>query len=281
MSKEFNDYSIDELEEFIKSGGEVNKEVEASEEDSEEVVEEAVEETEEVVEDKTVEATEEAVIEKEEKEDPLAKKTAEELAKIVKDQQYYEARRGEELGKLRAEVAKLKQTKAIEETAQLDETTVDNVKVVKEALKHIRKEESLIEETQTRERAQLNLSQNRSAWEELRSNEELMSLVGDALDSKFDSLGATQEDRVEQMSKNPDWVSKSVMEILSNKVLDKTRADSDATEARDAVAKRKVKASTATGGTAKTKMNKTNPDDMSFEEYEEFLKETQPGLFKG
>jgi hypothetical protein len=278
---EFENMPLDELESFIASGGEVAKEAEVVED----VQEEKVTESDQVVEESAVEAqeeeiaveeqsksTEEEQAVQEEEVDPLLKKTPEELARIIKDQQYYEARRGEELGKIRSELAELKKQKLEESVSELDEVSRDNIEVVEEALKHIRAKEALEQERVTEAQTAFNFEQNRSAWEKLRQNKELSEAVSSELDERFESLGATQEDRVRVMSQNPDWVSTTMLEILGQKVASKERAEADAAEAKSSVAKRKAKASTNVGTTAKSKMTKS-VEEMSFDEYEEYFKE--------
>ena len=168
MSKEqFEEMPIDELEAFIKSGGQESVEEDVVEEEKEEVkesdktVEEEETEIQEETEDEEGEESTETTSE-EKTNDPLLTKTPEELAKIIKEQQIYEARRGGELGAIRAELAALKKQKVEEEISDLDEVAQDNLTIVEEALKHIRQKEALEQEQVNAELSANNFEQNRS-----------------------------------------------------------------------------------------------------------------------
>lgn len=278
MSNDFENMPEDELVAFINSGGDPSVLEKKEEVLEEKVEEEKEEELNQDIEEGASEDSEEAEATEDQEEEtlePLLKKEKEELAKIIKDQQYYEARRGQELGNLRAEVAALKTAKAEESLKELDEDVQDNIAVVEEALTHIRKKEALQKEREQNELAAHNFSINLKAFEKLKENTDLPEYIRDELDSRFDALGSSQEERVRVMSQNPDWVTSNVLNILSSEVASKERAVKDAAEAKDNVAKRKAKASTNVGATAKAKLNKS-VEEMSFEEYEEYFKNNFP-----
>jgi hypothetical protein len=261
---------VEKVEEVAETAEEVVAETEVSEELTE------VAEVAEVA-----EAAEVEEVVEEQSQDPLAKKEKEELIRIIKDQQKWDAKRGTELGELRKAKAEYEAAIARAPVPELSEEEAEEAEYVEKIVENVLKRKEAETEAQKRDRELQNYHRNRQAWEKLEEQPELFALLENSLNEEFTKLGKTQEERSEVLFKDPDWVERHIYDHITGSLTAKEAARQKVDNETSSVEKRKKSAATADGRTAppKAKMTKAT-NEMSKAEYEEYLKENFPQVFK-
>jgi hypothetical protein len=244
------DQELSELKEFINSKGTKGP---LAEDVEEEVVEEEVtEDKEEVVEEKLAESPED-------------------LAKKLEDERYYSARRDQQLGAERAEKAKLEaELLKKKHEVDLDEDAKANDDLVRASLDRIRQEETATAEATKAAEYARNADTNYTEYQKVLKNDTLKVFQQD-LESEFEALGATQEERTKNMNASSTWVADTMTKILASKVAELQEKDETSAKTTEDVIKRKESASVVSGGGATTKASVKSFDDMSIDELQDFI----------
>jgi hypothetical protein len=156
------------------------------EEENEQVAESNSEEDQEKVQDEQAQPTTQY-------KDPFQGKSAEELLKIIQDQQRFISQQGNEIGKFRKEIEEVKKVTVkntpVEEDNEFAEWDKDQLQVVEKLVeKKLQKlsQEETNRTTESRHRAH---QQNLEAYEALKNDQELFSVIAPQLDKMFESAG--------------------------------------------------------------------------------------------
>lgn len=205
------------------------------------------------------------------KQNPFQGKSAEELLKIIQDQQKYISQRGNEIGEFKRELNELRAAMAAKDSTKQEnkedddfsDWDKDQIEVVEKLVeKKLTAREKEKVELQNREREDARKS-NLEAYQRVKDDKDLFSLIGSELDRLYEKYG---EDAIYTKG----WVENAVGKAVRDIITKKTKED----EVEDKLKRKKEQAQTTktTSTTAETTVSKKPVSKMSADEYLEYAK---------
>lgn len=256
----FNEMSLDELENFINSG-ESNKEQEENTEQQEQEQEQETEESTDDTgtEDQTEESTDES--HQEDSKGPgkqFEGKSPEELLKIIQDQQNFISRQGNQIGDFKKQMKQLKET--MKPKLDNDKYEKEDVNFIREMIRAEFEEIQEKSQKQLQEEANYNFEQNQQAFLALKSDPVMYSKIKPFLDKQF---ADTNQDVLYQ----PGWVQNQIGVAIKQLVTGGASQSSSDSSAQSVI-DRKKKANMNSGtSSSKGDAKKKNVANMSSSEY--------------
>ena len=278
---DLNSMKSDEIKALIESRSNPEASEDQPESETEKQESDAEETTTEEVDSSPEEEKEETPAEKESEEEKkpgqFDGKSTDELIKIINDNNAFISRQGNEIGQLRKEIEAIKEEpKKRQQNEEIEKIISEYDPEDRKAVEAIIDRRVAQKEQSRKEQAdkllQTNLESNRIAYSNLISQTEKYSLVKSALDKKFESFGKTERERMENtIEKDPNFVTNAVNEILFNALNSKPSN-------KKTVTKKVTKTTVNGSGKGSATVPNKKVEDMSSEEYKEFLRKTMPGV---
>lgn len=256
VTPDFDTMSSEDLEAFISQAQTVEPlESDEAEPVQDEVVEEPVQ-----AEETAPAITPEAV-------DPLQQKSKAEILEMLREQQKFISRQGNDLGKIRKELEQLKtpapKQDILEDLADWDQ---EQIKTVQTIVERTMQAQTVAQKAAEEARLEKAKQDNQRAYEQLQEDKELFNLVAADLDQAYGKAGA-------DAIYSEGWVASAIGAVVKQKLL--SGVSKPATTQDQDLANRRKQASTlgSTKPVTEAKPVKATKD-MTANEYLEFAKRT-------
>ena len=238
----FDEMSMEELESFISKS---NEELDTSEEEQE-----TVEETQEEVNEQPTQP-----VQVQTQNTPYDGKSAEELLKIVQDQQRFISQQGQNIGDFRKQLAELQAVKQepVKQKNEYEDYDPDQIALVRKLAQEQFNKLQEDQVKQTQESINRAVQSNTNAYNQLKQDTELFKVVEPYLNEAYEKYGNS-------VLQQDGWVQ-SVVGLASRDIILKSRTT---VNTNNDLAERKAKAQTVTGSSVS---NSKAIKDMSEEEY--------------